>query len=185
MQPDAESDQPCLERFRAYLNLLARLHLDPNLRAKVDLSGVVQLTLWKAHQTLAKTATEADMVRLLREILANNLADEVRKCYADKRDVNREQSLAALDRSSVQLEALLAAQQSSPSLRAERNEDLLRLADALQHLPEAQRQAVELHYLCGWTLAAIAEQMGRAKTAVAGLLHRGLVNLRGWFEDTP
>jgi RNA polymerase sigma-70 factor (ECF subfamily) len=185
MPPEAESGQPSLERFRAYLNLLARLHLDPKLRAKVDLSGVVQLTLWEAHQSLAKAAGDADLVKLLRQMLANNLADEVRKCYADKRDVNREQSLAALDRSSIQLEALLAAQQSSPSLRAERNEDLLRLADALQQLPEAQRQAVELHYLCGWTLAAIAEQMGRAKSAVAGLLHRGLENLRGWFEKTP
>jgi hypothetical protein len=31
-----------LERFRAYLALLARLEVAPRLRDKVDLSGVVQ-----------------------------------------------------------------------------------------------------------------------------------------------
>ena len=43
---------------------------------------------------------------------------------------------------------------------------------------EAQRQAVELHYLRGWTLPAVAEHLGRSRTAVAGLLQRGLIALR-------
>jgi RNA polymerase sigma factor (sigma-70 family) len=75
--------------------------------------------------------------------------------------------------------AWLAADQSSPSERAERNDQLLRLAAALETLPAEQREAVELHYWQSWTLAQIGEHQGRTPASVAGLVHRGLAKLRG------
>jgi RNA polymerase sigma-70 factor, ECF subfamily len=174
-----------LERHRAYLYLLARLQLDPRLRGKLDLSGVVQQTLWEAHRAprAAVPAGDTELTAWLRRILANNLADEVRRCRAGKRQADREGSLeAALDASSARLELFLAANQSSPSQRAQRSEELLELAEALPRLPDAQRLAVELHYLQGWSLAAIAEHTGCSKSAVAGLLHRGLAHLREWLQ---
>jgi len=192
MSGETEVSADRLEPYRAYLQLLARLHLDPHLRGKVDLSGVVQQTLWEGHRALGSAPAPPDVqvAGLLRRLLANNLADEVRKCYADKRAVGRERSLdAALAESSARLEAFLAADQSSPEQRASRNEELLRLAGALERLPETQRQAVELHYLRGWRLEDIASHLGRGKSAVAGLLHRGLDKLRETLRssdrDTP
>ena len=185
MSGETEALADRLEGFRAYLQLLARLHLDPRLKGKVDLSGVVQQTLWEGHRALGPSAPPDDVqfAALLRRLLANNLADEVRKCYAGKRDVERERSLdAALEASSARLEAFLAADQSSPEQRAGRNDELLRLAAALERLPEAQRQAVELHYLRGWRLEEIAAHLGRGKSAVAGLLHRGLDKLREFLR---
>jgi RNA polymerase sigma-70 factor (ECF subfamily) len=176
-----------LEEFRSYLLLLSRLHLDPRLKGKVDLSGVVQQTLWEGHRALGQSPApgHAQLAALLRRLLANNLADEVRKCYAEKRDVDRERSLdAALQNSSARLEAFLTVDQSSPEQRAGRNEELLRLAEALERLPEAQRQAVELHYLRGWRLEEIAQHLGRGKSAVAGLLHRGLDKLREFLQPS-
>jgi hypothetical protein len=70
------SDEGDLERYRDYLHLLARLHLDPRLRGKVDLSGVVQQTVPKAYQ--ARQCATA----WLRRALANNPTDEVRKSTA-------------------------------------------------------------------------------------------------------
>jgi RNA polymerase sigma-70 factor (ECF subfamily) len=186
MSGDAEDLAGRLEGFRTYLQLLARLHLDPRLKGKVDLSGVVQQTLWEGHRALGPVppSDDARLAALLRRLLANNLADEVRRCYADKRDVEREQSLdAALEASSARLEAFLAADQSSPEQRAGRNEELRRLAASLERLPEAQRQAVELHYLRGWRLEEIAGHLGRGKSAVAGLLHRGLDKLREFLQS--
>jgi len=119
------------------------------------------------------------MAAWLRRILACNLADALRALKRGKRDVGRERSLdAALAESSARLEAWLAAEQSSPSQQAMHNEQLQRQADALTLLPEAQRDAVLLHYWQGLSLAEVAVQMGRTPASVAGLLQRGLKTLR-------
>jgi RNA polymerase sigma-70 factor (ECF subfamily) len=78
---------------------------------------------------------------------------------------------------------LLAAERSSPSHQAVRQEDLLRLAEALGRLPEDQRSAVELHHLEGRTLAEIAQVLGRSRSAVASLVFRGLRNLRQRLDE--
>lgn len=175
-----------LERYREYLGLLARLQLDGRLRGKVDLSGVVQQTLLEAHQALGRLPEEGHELTIawLRQILANNLRDEIRKYAAAARNAARERSLeAVLDASSSQLDAWLAADQSSPSQRAERNEQLLALADALARLPDDQRLAVELHHLQNQPLAEVAAHMDRSKGAVAALLFRALKQLRVFMHE--
>ena len=172
---------PALDHFREYLSLLARLQLQPALQGKIDLSGVVQQTLLEAHQAMRQfQEMSADQqCAWLSTALANNLTDEVRKLGTAMRDVARERSLeAALEQSSARLEAWLAADQSSPSQQAIRNERLLLLAHALAQLPEDQRQAVELHHLRGYPVALVSQEMGRSPGAIGALLVRGLKKLR-------
>ena len=57
------------------------------------------------------------------------------------------------------------------------------MADALAGLPDAQREALVLHYLQGLPLTEVAGQLGRTEAAVAGLLHRGLKKLRERLQE--
>src|SRR5262249_36596014 len=163
---DSKAQLPAAEpeHYRHYLKLLAQMQLDPRLQGKIDLSGVVQQTLLEAHQAWQQIQQQslAQQTAWLRRVLANNLADEIRKFGTAKRDLAREQSLeAALEQSSVRLEMWLAADQSSPSQAVERQEQAVRLAEALGRLPDAQREALVLQHWHGWSLAEIAEHLGR------------------------
>lgn len=175
------TSQASPEAYRAYLHLLARTLVNGAARGKVDLSGIVQLTLLEAHQGLARylKMSPAQRVAWLRKTLSNNLTDEIRKLLTDKRGGGRECSLElALEQSSARLEAWLAADQASPCEQALHNEQLCLMAQALEELPEDQRTAVELRYVQGRTLAEIAEQLERSKEAVAKLLTRGMARLQ-------
>lgn len=170
-----------LERFRAYLRLLARLQWHPRLQSMLDPSDIVQQTMLQAYQALGqfRGSRDSELAAWLRQILARNLARAVRDWHREKRDLTKDRSLeAALEQSSSRLEAWLAAEQSSPSQRADRQEQAILLADALETLPEPQREALLLHYWQGCSLAEIGRQLSRSSAAVAGLLHRGLKQLR-------
>jgi RNA polymerase sigma-70 factor, ECF subfamily len=170
-----------LQRFRSYLLLLAQMKLDRKLRGKLDASDVVQQTLLEAHQGLESFRGDdtAAQAAWLRKILARNLANAVRDLTRAKRDVRKERSLQTdLDASASQLQGWLAAEQSSPSQRAERHERALQLAEALTQLPDSQRDAILLRHFQGLSLAEIAEQLECTTGAVTGLLQRGLKNLR-------
>jgi RNA polymerase sigma-70 factor (ECF subfamily) len=186
--PIEETDHgPALERFREYLHLLARLQLDARWQGKVDLSGIVQQALLEAHQAWEQMRhwDQDRQAAWLRRALAHNLTDEVRKLSTARRDVALERSLSQmLEESSGRLESWLADEQSSPSVRAERNEQTLALASTLGQLPEDQRTAVELRHLHGCSLAEVARRMERSKEAAAKLLFRGLKRLRELLAES-
>lgn len=170
-----------LDDYREYLRLLVQAQLGPRLRAKLDASDVVQQAILHAHAGRAQFQgqTEAEWLGWLRKILANTLAAEGRRYGAEARDVARERSLEAeLELSAFRLECLLVADQTSPSQRAVRGEELLQLAQAMSQLSEDQRRVVELHHLQALPVAVVAERMQRSRSAVVGLLFRSLKRLR-------
>jgi RNA polymerase sigma-70 factor (ECF subfamily) len=174
-------DDESARRNRDYLRLLVRLQLSPRLRAKLDESDIVQQTLLRAHQNRDqfRGTTEAERLAWLRVILVNVLAAAVRRFATEARDLGRECSLEAeLEHSAARLEHLLVADQSSPSERSARSEEVFRLVQALDRLPAEEREVVELHHLKGLSVADVAAFVGRSRPAVAGLLFRGLKRLR-------
>jgi RNA polymerase sigma-70 factor (ECF subfamily) len=173
-----------LTEYRGYLYLLARQQLDARLRGNLDPSDIVQQTLLKAHERFDqfRGQSKEELATWLRKILANTLIDALRRCRA-RSPQGREHSLeTAVEQSSVRLEAWLAADGSSPSEHAVHHEQLLQLSDALAQLPEDQQAALELKHLQGCSVEAISRQMGRSKSAVGGLLRRGMKRLRELME---
>ena len=186
MDRTADANERPLEAYRDYLRLLTRLQIGPRLQAKLDASDIVQQALLQAHQGRAqfRGRTEAEWLAWLRAILANALAGAARRFDTAARALARERSLEAeLELSSSRLECLLAADQTSPSERASRGEELRRLACAMARLPEDQRRVVELHHLQGLPVAEVAQLMDRSRRAVVGLLFRGLKKLRELLQD--
>ena len=187
MSQDADAGR-VLEPFRQYLRVLAHVHLDarPARQARSRPTWSSRPCCGPASVSTSCAAANPGVVAAwLRKVLARTLADAVRDLERAKRDVGRERSLeAAVDQSASGMEGWLAADQSSPSERADRNEQLLRLADALCGLPDDTREAVVLKHCRGWTLAEIAEHLGRTPAAVASLLHRGLKQLRELLHES-
>jgi RNA polymerase sigma-70 factor (ECF subfamily) len=172
---------PILERFRSYLETLTFIQVDPRLRGKFGRSDIISKTLLEAFQELERLEGLDDEAqkRLLRTMLINNLRDEVRLFLRGGRDVALELPLrAAAEASSSRLQEWLAADSLGPLERTIRQEQELRMLDALAQLPERERQALVLQQYHGWKLAAIAEHLNCTTGAVAGLQARALARLR-------
>jgi RNA polymerase sigma-70 factor (ECF subfamily) len=176
---DASAAGELLEKYRPYLRVIAQRLLDQNLAARLDASDLVQQTCLSVLGRLPQFDghDEAQFIAWLRTIHEHNIADAVRDhLKTAKRDAGREVALDA-----EQLAAQLRA--SSPSQRVLVGESAARLAAALQDLPGDQREAVRLRYLEGRSLAEIAERMERSVVAAAGLVKRGLIQLRKLMSD--
>jgi RNA polymerase sigma-70 factor (ECF subfamily) len=178
-----------LGRYRPWLSLLARLHVDSRLQGKFDTSDVVQQTLMEAWRSASKFrgTTDAERVAWLRKIMAHVLAHEVRQYRGThKRDLGRERSIErSLAESSRQLNAVLASPTPSPSQQAARHEQQVVLADMLQELPEDYREVIVLRNLEGLSHTEVAQRMGRTVGAVRMLWVRALQELRRIAQQRP
>lgn len=170
------------ESHRAYLEVIAESLIEPKLRRKVDAQDVVQDTFMAAHigiESAPKSGDTDEIQRWLITILKNRLIDIRRKYYGHKRDLQLENSVdAALDHSIQGIAAMVAAVQTSPSGAAIRQEQLARLANAIRLLEKGQREVIVERYINQSNLAAICEALGKTDKSVAGLLYRGMINLR-------
>jgi RNA polymerase sigma-70 factor (ECF subfamily) len=186
MEQPANTAKPSLDRFREYLTLLARSHLHPGNRFKIESSDIVQQTLLEAceQRDQFRGQSDAELAAWLKQVLVRNLADAVRGCQRAKRDVRRERPLeAAIEDSFCRAENRLASTDPSPSEQAIRIEQKLRLAECLATLPDDYREVVVLHHLHGWTVEQVAGHLQRTESSVAGLLRRGLKRLREIMQE--
>jgi RNA polymerase sigma-70 factor (ECF subfamily) len=178
-----------LERYRAYLTLLARLQIGRRLQGKSDPADMVQETFLEAarHFSAFRGESEPELTAWLRGILAGCLGHLIRRYYGTQaRDVRLERALEDdLGRSSQAVECGLVAQGSTPSQRASRREQAVLLADALDRLPPDYREVIILRHLEGLTFPEVAARMNRSVDSVEKLWVRALPRLRRALGAEP
>ncbi len=171
----ADSDEGLMERFqrgdRSAFDLLFRRHVAPLTSFLTRLTGstaaaedAVQLTFLSLVRSRDQFVRGSKVKPWLYAIASNAARDRFRRTKREHPGAD-EPGEVAID-----------ATHGDAGLRR-------RLLAALQQLPEAQREAVVLHRLEGWSFGEIAEAVGASETAVKVRAFRGTQVLRELLKD--
>jgi RNA polymerase sigma-70 factor (ECF subfamily) len=173
-----------LERHRAYVCRFVELRLDPQLRARVDPSDVVQEAQLEAARRLNGYLGDAPMpFRLwLRQIALDRLL-MLRRHHrgAARRAVTRE--AAWPDESSLAFARQLLAAGPSPSARLAASELAHRVRQAVARLPEADREIVLLRNFEGLSNQEVAQLLNLQPATASQRYGRALLRLRKLLEE--
>ena len=169
-----------LNRYRNHLHEIARQQLIGRAAARLDASDMVQQTCLSVHRKIAEFdgGDPAQFAAWLRQIHERNITNALRdQLQTQKRAQGREEQLSDGEE--------LLARQTSPSGQAMRKEDTTRLARVLAQLPDDERQALQLRYFEGRTLAEICAEMGLTRDALVWLMSRAMKTMKSHLSENP
>lgn len=162
-----------LERHRPSLRRLIDFRLDRRLERRVDASDVVQDVLIEANRRLAEYLKDPVMPfhLWLRHLAKDRIIDLHRRHrLARKRSIEREQPLAGFgDRSSLDLAAMLKDPELTPAAATIRKELQLRFFEAIESLPEDDREILLMRH---------QEHLGNSEVAAALNLSQPAAGMR-------
>lgn len=173
--PQVDTDEALMERFqrgeRAAFDQLFRRYVAPLTSYLTRLTGsaaaaedAVQLTFLSVVRSRAQFVPGSKVKPWLYAIASNAARDRFRRTRREQPGAQEPPEQSAED------------SHGDAGLRR-------RLHEALQQLPEAQREAVVLHRLEGWSFGEISEAVGASETAVKVRAFRGTQVLRELLKD--
>ncbi|MCB9881372.1 MAG: sigma-70 family RNA polymerase sigma factor [Planctomycetes bacterium] len=170
-----------LPRLRAFL----RLRLSDRALAKDSVSDFVQSVCREClvEADAFEYRSEAAFRHWLFTLALRKVQDRARYWHAQRRSVDREQSLSA---SSISSDASIEERIGTlftPSRDAAVHEEIERVHAAFEELPEHYRELLTMSRIYGYTNREIAELMGRGEDAVRMMLARALVKLSSILSD--
>lgn len=153
------------------------------VQAVTDADDVLQQTFLQAMQHIGQFSPQGafSFYGWLKTIATNCAQDTSRRLTSAKRGGNRRRvhSLALPHESSMaDLVEMLSAGSHTPSGSAARHEEIEAVRQSIESLSDEYRQAVQLRFLEGKSLAETAAIMRRSPRAVQGIVDRAKKKMR-------
>lgn len=172
-----------IESRRPQLLAFVERQLGGALRKKLEPEDIVQELSTDAVRSIKEIdLQDRDPFNWLCQLAERRIIDAHRRFFgAKKRDAGREISLATpvnQDESRAALVNLLHASMTRASQVFSRNQREQKLMEALQKLPEDQREAIRLRYMEGLPSKEIATRLNKTDGAVRVMLTRTLNKLQ-------
>ncbi|WP_437225830.1 sigma-70 family RNA polymerase sigma factor [Planctomicrobium sp. SH661] len=170
---DTAATNALLERHRGALRQLVHYRLDRRITSRVDASDVVQDVLLEANKRLQDYLENPKLPfhLWLRQLAQDRMIDLHRRHHAQRRTVDREQSLQAKfgDQSSLDLAAQLPDHELTPAAASIRKELEQRFLDALDQLQDLDREIIIMRHV---------EHLGNGEVATALDLSEAAAGMR-------
>jgi RNA polymerase sigma-70 factor (ECF subfamily) len=184
---DRTATQSLLARHRERLKRMVDVYLDRRVRGRVDPSDVVQDALTNAHRRLPKYLETRPIAFYpwLRQIAWEQLEKTHRRhLKAQRRSVTREEpwELKLPNDSVYELANRLIATGTSPSRYVEQAELRRRAREALDDLPDRDREVLIFRYLEQLSMREIADLTASTEPAVKMRHLRALERLKKRME---
>lgn len=159
------ASQPRLER-------ILRFRIDPRIRGRVESADVLQETWLTAARRLREYLQQPTVSPFvwLRQLVLQTLVDLHRHEFRQRRDAGREVhegNASPLADTSLSMADILLAQLTSPSGRLVREEEIQQLQQALNALPELDREVLALRHFEQLSNLQTAEVLQLSITAAA------------------
>ncbi|MHC4874911.1 MAG: sigma-70 family RNA polymerase sigma factor [Planctomycetota bacterium] len=182
-QGESTAVNELMERHRQAVRQMVHMRLDRAVAARVDASDVVQDVLLEASQRLNDFIENGSMPfhLWLRQLAKDRLIDMHRRHRgAQRRSVDREQRIGAgsSERSSLNLDGVLADGQLTPAAASIRRELEQRFLTALQELSDDDRDIILMRHQEHLTNSEVAEALGLSQPAAGMRYLRALRKLR-------
>ncbi|MBX3416169.1 MAG: sigma-70 family RNA polymerase sigma factor [Pirellulaceae bacterium] len=178
-----------MDRHREALRQMVRMRLDQRIKKRVDVSDVVQDVLIEANRRLGDYIANPVMsFRLwLRQIAKDRIIDAHRRHRVSaRRSVDREQTPASprgLDKSSIQLAALLNDKQLTPAEKALQKEMAKRVEQAILELEEKDSEIIVMRHYEHLTNQEVAAALSLTEPAASMRYLRALRRLKAILQD--
>lgn len=180
---DRRAFETLFAAHREAIRRMIELRLDPRLRPRIDASDVIQDTHMEAFRRLDDYFVRLPMPfgdwlrKTAYERLLNLRRDHV---TSTRRSVRCEVALP--DRSSMQLARRLVHADSSPSHVYAKTERAAHVRQALEHLPDTDREILLMRYVEGLSNQDSAMLLGIDKSAASKRHARALLRLRALLD---